>query len=181
MITPHNVSYDRTATTSLKIQPSHIAARTTEAYDALIVVPISTDPMARGALTGTYVFGNDAPNYLKMIPLVSTASLTCTIRVIGWSKVQDLGSEITSFWIPHIICVLTGVSQDVGTSFNLGGIPMFQVSTLTLVHGDAGILSDPTVKVGGLFLVDPVGIDVIEFNIATSAGGQSANLCVGGL
>jgi len=140
---------------------------------AINMVASTTDPRKSGR-AGSLWFNNNGLTYMRAFPFTTATVTAPAVRVIGWSKVNDL-----DLWIPHLIADI-GLSL-VSNSTTINGDTMYQAETTTRTHGDAKTYNSPATPESGVgFIVDTAGHRVIEFAFrASAASGQKAVVAIG--
>lgn len=130
--------------------------------------------------TGQFMFVNDTPNFMRIIPVFATGTTGHAMRIVGWSRSEgmDISSAAHKFWVPTL---LADVSVTLGaTSTTILTHALFPGISYVKNAGDVGLLSATGTNTNGCVVVDAMGCEIIEVELRAAAG-VNCNVFVGGL
>lgn len=137
----------------------------------------TTDPVAG---TGQFLFVNNTPNFMRILPFFATGTSGYAMRIVGWSRSEGLDITSTShkFWVPTLLAdvsiTLGATATTILTHSLLPGISFVKNA------GDVGIMSATGTNTNGCVIVDALGCELVDIELRATAG-VNCNVFVGGL
>lgn len=117
-------------------------------------------------------------NYLKLVPLFTSAYAGQAIRVVGYTK-----SDVDNFYVPQLLFygTVTAVNTS-ATAFTNASTSFYPALTINKIEGDAKIYnSSTTTKSAASLLIDTLGCQLVEIEFAATSGGGTCNAFVGAI
>ena len=171
MIHQHTMTQLKTVQDPMKLLWSANATANTTASTETIT---TTQPTTTG---GAVVFQCSSLNYLKIVPLLSTASNSPTIRVTGWTK-----SDTGSYWIPQQLFYGTiNAIGGAGTAISINSTNLYPVTTITKTDGDAKIYNVSANNSGGMLLIDTLGCQLLKVEFGNTTTASTVNAFIGAI
>lgn len=122
--------------------------------------------ISSGSAAGVVISVPPERTYMKLMTMVSVASATSTLHVIGWNK------DAAGIWRPQPLSSWTQTHNSLST--NIGGPLYYGVGTFTKLAGDAKNYDvNGGVVVSGFLLLDVCGCELIEVVLGGSGIGNA--------
>lgn len=174
---------------------SYARVRTTDSTDSAFTARVAirdaagTITQSRGAgaaqatapaIIDMYGGGVTSTNMLKLVPYgTDTNNLTFSMRVIGWSKLDE-GDKNTTIWIPIILGEVSCTLSSSCTGVAGGIIPAatYFCDTIAVTYGTSGIdlsVTSPAADIPAHVVVDTKGCQFVEvqFDMTGAASGNA--------
>jgi hypothetical protein len=169
MIHQHTMTQLKTAQDPVKLlSATNITANTTASTETIT----TTQPASAG---GAVVFSAGNLNYLKIIPLLSTAANSPTLRVTGWTK-----SDTGGYWVPQQLFYGT-VSSVASSGTSINSTTLYTATGFTKTDGDAKVYNVTGTNSGGMLLVDTLGCQLIKIEFGNTTTASTVNAFIGAL
>jgi len=170
MIHTHTMTQLKTVQDPMKLLWSSNAQSNTSVAQETIT---TTQPTTTG---GAVVIPASTLNYIKILPLLSSASNSPTIRVTGWNK-----SETGNYWIPQLL-YFGALSTVAGSGIAINSTTMYPVQTFSKTDGDAKIYSSSsTSNSTGFLIIDTLGCQLIKIEFGTTTTANTVNAFIGAI
>lgn len=176
MIHTHTMSQLKTVQEPMKLlSATNITIASATTYTANL--PQATAPVAASS---QIIIPNTSLNYLKIVPVVASATTSANFKVTGWNKVVDSTGAITH-WVPQCLFSSSSMTKIAG-NFTVNSATYNRFDTIVKSQGDGKVFNATSTTDTAFVLVDTVGCELIEIEfIGTVAAGSTYNAFVGAI
>ena len=117
-------------------------------------------------------------NYLKIVPLFTSAYAGQAIRVVGYTK-----SDVGNFYVPQLLFYGTVSAVNTSaTAFTNASVSFYPALTIVKTEGDAKIYnSSTTSRSAASLLIDTLGCQLVEVEFAATSGAGTCNAFIGAI
>lgn len=152
----------------------HLASFTAAAAGTAPTKTLTANKPTSGS--GSTVFGASL-NYLKLKIYSSANTAAQNFYVFGWNYVQE-----NNAYVPQLLAYVTGTVSTAQQTGLPGINTAYEMTSWTLVQGDAKLFNGATTTTpGGFLLVDTLGCEYIEVYSYASTGTPTISVLHAGL